>query len=309
MIKFISTRFFVPFLLMFFCLTTLNAQVVKIATYNIRMDAASDVKQGDGWKQRYIPLTQLIKYHDFDIFGSQEVLQNQLEDMLGQLNEYTYVGVGREDGAKKGEYAPIFYKKDKFQVLKSGTFWLSENTAAPNKGWDAVLPRICTWGLFRDLKTKKKFMFFNTHFDHVGVKARLESAKLIMAKIKEIGGTNIPAVLTGDFNVDQLSESYKVIDESGLLKDSFEMTDAPYALNGTFNNFRSNAITASRIDHIFLTKQFKVKRYGVLTDTYHTLDDSNVAFNPATAPKELKLQNSQARVPSDHYPVTIIVEF
>lgn len=290
-------------------MTVLNAQVVKIATYNIRMDAASDVKQGDGWKQRCIPLTQLIKYHDFDIFGSQEVLQNQLEDVLGQLNEYTYIGVGREDGIKKGEYAPIFYKKDKFQVLKSGTFWLSENTTAPNRGWDAVLPRICTWGLFKDLKTKKKFMFFNTHFDHVGVTARLESAKLIMAKIREIGGTSIPAVLTGDFNVDQLSESYKVIDESGLLKDSFEMTNAPYALNGTFNNFRSNAITASRIDHIFLTKQFKVKRYGILTDTYHTLDDSNVAFNPTTAPKELKLQNSQARVPSDHYPVTIIVEF
>ncbi|TKC09637.1 endonuclease/exonuclease/phosphatase family protein [Pedobacter frigoris] len=288
---------------------SLQAQILRVATYNIRLDAGSDVKQGDGWKQRYLPLTQLIKFHDFDIFGSQEVLHNQLEDMLTQLPEYTYTGIGREDGAQKGEYSPIFYKKDKFTLLKTGTFWLSENTTEPNKGWDAVLPRICTWGLFQEKKSKKKFMFFNTHFDHIGIKARQESAKLIMSKINEIGGTKVPAILAGDFNVDQNSDSYAVINNSGLLKDAFQLAKSPYIMNGTFNNFKANSITNSRIDHIFLTKQFKVNRYGVLTDTYRVLDNSQEAFNPATAPGEIKLQNSPARTPSDHYPVFIIVEF
>ena len=294
--------------ILLFCASA-RAQELKIATYNIRMDAASDIKQGDGWKQRQIPVTDLIKFHDFDIFGSQEVLHNQLEDMLLLLPEYSYIGIGREDGAEKGEYSPIFYKKDKFNVIKSGTFWLSENTKTPNKGWDAVLPRICSWGLFQDKKSNKKFMFFNTHFDHVGVKARQESAKLIMAKIKEIGGESIPAILTGDFNVDQNSDSFKVINEAGLLKDSFGLAKMKYALNGTFNNFKVNSATSSRIDHIFLTKQFKVKSYGVLTDNYRKLDNTEDVFNPATAPKEIQLQNSTAHTPSDHYPVMITTSF
>ena len=304
-----NKRFYLTLLILSIAFGSLQAQVLKIASYNVRLDASSDTKQGDGWKQRQIPLTQLIKYHNFDIFGSQEVLHNQLEDMLTQLPDYTYTGIGRDDGAKKGEYSPIFYKKNKFKLLKTGTFWLSENTTEPNKGWDAALPRICTWGLFQDIKSKKKFMFFNTHFDHIGVKARLESARLIMKKIQEIGGTKIPAILTGDFNVDQNSEGYAVINNSGLLKDAFQLAKEPYILNGTFNNFKVNSITNSRIDHIFLTKQFKVYRYGVLTDSYRVLDNAAEAFNPATAPGEIKLQNSPARTPSDHYPISVIVEF
>ncbi len=287
---------------------SLNAQTLKVATFNIRYDSEGDAKQGDGWQQRQIPLTQLVRFHDFDIFGAQEVLNNQLEDMLRLLPGYTYTGVGRDDGAKKGEYAPIFYKKDKFIVLKTGTFWLSEDTSKPNKGWDAVLPRICTWGLFQDKQSKKKFMFFNTHFDHVGVKARQESARLIMAKIREIGADKIPAILTGDFNVDQNSDSYAVINNSGLLKDAFGLAQLRYAATGTFNSFKANSVTNSRIDHIFLTKTFKVSRYGILTDTYRALENSTEAFNPANAPGEIKLQNSPARTPSDHYPVMIITE-
>ena len=295
-------------LLLLGTLSNASAQTLKLASFNIRYENEGDEKQGDGWKQRQLPLSQLIQFHDFDIFGAQEVLNGQLEDLLKLLPAYSATGVGRDDGMKKGEYAPIFYKKERFSALQTGTFWLSEDTSKPNKGWDAVLPRICTWGLFQDKKSKKKFMFFNTHFDHVGVKARQESAKLIMAKIKEIGKDQIPAVLSGDFNVDQNSDSYAVINNSGLLKDAFELADLKYAATGTFNSFKANSVTNSRIDHIFLTKNFKVSRYAVLTDTYRVLDHTGVAFNPANAPGEIKLQNSLARTPSDHYPVMIVTE-
>ena len=303
-----NKKCYLLFVLLLTTLPSLQAQILKVATFNIRYDSEGDIKQGDGWKQRQQPLTQLIKFHDFDIFGAQEVLNNQLEDMLGLLPGYSYTGVGRDDGLKKGEYAPIFFKTEKYNLLKSGTFWLSQDTSKPNKGWDAVLPRICTWGLFQDKKSKKKFMFFNTHFDHVGVTARKESAKLIMDKIREIGADKIPAILTGDFNVDQNSDSYAVINDSGLLKDAFTLVKSPYAATGTFNSFKANSLTNSRIDHIFLTKAFKVNRYGILTDTYRVLDNASVAFNPANAPGEIKLQNSPAKTPSDHYPVMIVVE-
>lgn len=106
-------------------------------------------------------MCRLIEFHGFDIFGSQEVLDGQLHDMLAQLPDYDYIGVGRDDGKTQGEYAPVFYKKERFRLLDEGHFWLSEITDRPNKGWDAALPRICTWGHFLDLQTKRRFWFFN----------------------------------------------------------------------------------------------------------------------------------------------------
>lgn len=283
----------------------LKAQELRLATYNIRLDAKSDGEQGNGWQQRKGALTQLIRFHDFDIFGAQEVLKNQLDDMLGDLSDYSYVGVGRDDGEEKGEFSPIFYKKGLFSLLKSGTFWLSEDMERPNKGWDAALPRICTWGLFQDKVTHKEFMFFNTHFDHVGVQARIESAKLIMAKVKEIGKDKLPAILTGDFNVDQYSEGYSTLAGSGLLSDAYETAAFRYALSGTFSGFNINAASTSRIDHVFLTYQFKVKRYGILTDTYKV---ENLVGDQVPA-SSVEDEVSLARLPSDHYPVMVVVAF
>lgn len=299
-------RIVLSFLFSLFILHVTHAQTYRIATYNVRLDAESDAKQGDGWAQRHPALTMLIKFHDFDIFGTQEVLHNQLQDMTRELPDYSYTGVGREDGKTKGEFSAIFYKKDKFKLIKSGTFWLSENTESPNKGWDAVLPRICSWGEFEDLESHNRFMFFNTHFDHVGTKARAESAKLILAKVKEIGA-ELPAILTGDFNVDQRNESYHLIHNSNFMEDAYELAPIKYAFNGTFNNFKSDVSTSSRIDHIFLTNDFNVKRYGILTDSYRVENLDAKAFSTPTAPKELKMKPSQARLPSDHYPVMVEV--
>ncbi len=168
---------------------------------------------------------------------------------------------------------------------------MSAITDRPNKGWDAALPRLCSWGQFTDNKSGFTFYFFNLHMDHIGVKARAESAKLVMAKIKEIAG-NAPTILTGDFNVDQNNESYTLINTSGFLKDVYDLAPVKYAWSGTFNNFESQTKTDSRIDHIFVTKGFTVSRYGILTDSYRTTENDTAT----------------TRMPSDHFPVMAVVE-
>lgn len=285
-----------------------SAQDLIIGTYNLRNDNQSDAKNGNGWARRYPVIAQLILFNDFDIIGTQEVLHNQLEDLLGQLPEYSSVGVGRDDGKTKGEYAPIFYKKDRFELLKSGNFWLSEQTEYPNKGWDAVLPRICSWGYFKDKKKKEKIWFFNLHMDHVGVEARKHSASLVLEKIKEMCGKDA-VILTGDFNVDQTHKSYELLANSGILSDSYMVARIRYALNGTFNAFKNNLYTNSRIDHIFVSKKLKVDRYGVLTDTYRTLAEDVKDVHVGDFPKEVFSKEAEARVPSDHFPVKVLLYY
>lgn len=286
-----------------------SAQKLNVASYNVRYDSSSDAEKGDGWKQRMPILCQLIKYNDFDFIGTQEVLQNQLNDMLGQLDDYSYIGAGRDDGKTQGEYVPIFYKKDKYNVIKSGHFWLSEHTEYANKGWDAAYPRICTWGQFTEKDSGFKFWFFNIHMDHIGEIAQFESAKLILAKIKELCG-NDPVVLTGDFNVDQTSESYEMLSATpSLIVDSYEVAKLRYALNGTFNDFQINLKTDSRIDHIFVSPAFSVEKYAVLTDTYRSEVENTAIINSDNSPKETSLKEYTARIPSDHYPVRAVLNY
>lgn len=285
-----------------------QAQKLNVASYNIRQANSGDTKAGNGWERRAPIVCQLIRFHDFDIFGSQEVYNSQLNDMLGLLPEYSYIGVGRDDGKTKGEYSPIFYKKDMFRLLKSGHFWLSENTDYPNRGWDAVLPRICTWGQFKDKRSGLRFWFFNLHMDHVGVEARRHSARLVLDKIKEMCGKD-PVILTGDFNVDQTHQSYAMLKDSGILEDSYLKAKINYTSNGTFNDYDPNLFTDSRIDHIFVSPMFGVERYGVLTDIYWTKKETGKAVNSGNFPKEVSLTDYEVRVPSDHYPVKVVLTY
>lgn len=276
---------------------------LKVASYNIRYDNPGDSL--DAWKYRKETVAELIQFHDFDVFGAQEVLHNQIEELSAALEGYSYIGVGRDDGKSAGEYSPIFYKEEKFKLLDNGTFWLSENTEKPNKGWDAALPRICTWGEFEDRNTGFRFYLFNTHFDHVGVQARKESARLILKKINEIG-EDAPVILTGDFNVDQADESYKLIHTSDRLTDSYERSPLKYGASGTFTGFNIHASTDHRIDHIFVTEHFKVLRHGILPDSYQGLVGNSTREDADHLPKEEVLPNKkQLRLPSDHYPVMV----
>jgi endonuclease/exonuclease/phosphatase family metal-dependent hydrolase len=252
------------------------SQTIIAGTFNLRYDNPNDT--GNLWKDRQPVAANLIRFHEFDIVGTQEGLKNQLDDLQSSLPEYAYYGVGRDDGKWKGEYSAIFYRRSRFSVLDSGDFWLSEHPEKPGFGWDARINRICSWVKMKEKSTSKMFYVFNVHFDHRGVQARKESSKLIIQKIKTIAG-NQPVVLTGDFNGGHESEWYVFINTSNLLKDALLQADKPYINNGSFNNFRTGNPSKEIIDHIFITPQFSVKRYGILTDTYH------------------------GKFPSDHYPV------
>lgn len=275
-------------------------------SYNIRYDNPGDVEKGNSWQQRVPVIAGLIRFHEFDVLGTQEAFHHQLLDLQKLLPNYAYVGCGRNDGKEAGEHAAIFFRKEKFTLEQSGTFWLSQTPEQPGKGWDADLPRICTWAKLRKNDGGRVLFVFNTHFDHRGVQARLESAKLIVSRIKEIAKDE-PVILTGDFNVDQTSESYRSLHDSGILSDSFETATDRYALNGTANAFRPDSKTESRIDHVFHTKQLKPVRYGVLTDTYRTPAPDSKESQSGNFPGEVKFSNFEARLPSDHFPV--LVEF
>ncbi|WP_106829533.1 endonuclease/exonuclease/phosphatase family protein [Parabacteroides pacaensis] len=274
-----------------------------VATYNLRNANAGDSARGNGWGDRCPVIAQMVQYQDFDIFGTQECFLHQLKDLKAALPGYEYIGAGRDDGKEGGEHAAIFYRTDKFDLIKKGDFWLSETPEKPSKGWDAVLPRICSWGHFKCKDTGFEFLFFNLHMDHIGKQARVESAYLVQDKMKELG-EGLPAILTGDFNVDQTHSSYKAFVSKGVLCDSYEVCDQRYALNGTFNSFNPNNYTTSRIDHIFLSPVFHVKKYGVLTDTYRKVKkEGEEKANVTDSPEEITVKRYEARTPSDHFPV------
>ncbi|MCW3808002.1 endonuclease/exonuclease/phosphatase family protein [Plebeiibacterium marinum] len=285
-----------------------QAEEITVGSFNIRYHNSGDSIQGNGWEQRCPVVCNLIRFNDFEVLGAQEVLHDQLLDMLQGLPGYDYVGVGRDDGKTKGEYAPIFFQKEKCKVLKSGHFWLSEITDRPNKGWDAALPRICTWARFKDKVTGFEFFCFNLHMDHIGVEARKNSAKLVLNKITEMS-PHIPVVLTGDFNVDQNSPNYAILEGSHLLNDCYKVAKVCYALNGTFNGFHINTKTESRIDHVFVSPDFKVERYGILTDTYRTQVAESTPQQNGNFPKEVSLTKYESRTPSDHFPVKVVLSY
>ena len=281
---------------------------MNVATYNLRLSNLGDSLEGNGWGQRAPYVAKLIQYHEFDIFGTQEGKYHQLEDLKAMMPEYEYIGVGRDDGARGGEYAAIFYKPERFELLDSGNFWLSTDTTRPNKGWDAECIRVCTWGKFHDKIADKTFVYYNLHMDHIGVVARAESAKLILEKIKAMPEKH-PVMLSGDFNVDQNNESYMLLQNSGVMADAYTTADLVYANNGTFNAFETDGMTDERIAHIFLSPEFKVKKYGILTDTYRAaLEDTAATIETANFPKEVSIKKYTARTPSDHFPVAIRVE-
>ncbi len=245
---------------------------LRVMTFNIRFD-----NPGDGvnaWPNRKQKAADVIRFHKADIIGVQEALLSQLKDLETLVKDIAWCGVGRTDGKEAGEHSAILYRKSRFQLLKTDTFWLSETPSVPGiKLLDAALPRIVTWAKFKDRSTGRQFFAFNTHFDHVGQRARVASSALILKKIAEIAGKS-PYFLTGDFNVVSENEAYKtLVDGTPAVK----LADARTAsINGhfggdsTWNAFKELE-PGRTIDYIFVRPDIKVLEHGYLSDRWNGL--------------------------------------
>lgn len=245
-----------------------SQESLNIITFNIRYNTSID--SANSWPFRKDLVAGQIAFHEADLVGVQEALNNQMEDLNQLLKNYASIGVGRKDGNTNGEYAAIFYNTQRLKMLDNATFWLSETPEKTGAtGWDAALPRIVTWGLFEDVETGKKFYVFNTHFDHMGKIARKESAKLLMEKVTEIAKNN-PAIITGDFNATLKDEPIKLITDKSNpnhFTDSREINKTThYGPDWTFNNFIINNPDKKRIDFIFIKNGITVLKHATLAE-------------------------------------------
>ena len=263
--RFLATGIFLFLILA----VTVFGQVKKnrsfnVICYNIRMNTPED--GANAWPLRKDKVAGLLKFHQADIFNVQEALPEQMDDLTASFPDFGHVGVGRDDGIRKGEHMAVFYRKERFDKVTDGMFWLNETPTKPGLGWDALCNRTVTWIKLKDKITKKSFYVFNTHFDHRGNKAREESSKLILNSIKEINKENLPLILTGDFNLVKTSVPIQLIlKELNDAKD--KSVSLPYGPEGTSGGFEIKVLPR-KIDFIFINDKVKVLRHGVLSDSF-----------------------------------------
>lgn len=261
----------------------ISAQPCKLMTYNIRLDVASDGP--NAWEHRRSFLMDQIRFYDPDIFGIQEGLPHQVKQMQEGLADYDSEGAGRE-GKGKGESTHVFFKRAKYALEKSQTFWLSPTPDVVSMGWDAACLRVCTAVLLWDKKTKRRFWIFNTHLDHMGEQARANSVELILEKIKSFNPRQWPVIFMGDLNA--TPDSPVISKLKSVMNDSRSVSQAaPFGPDGTFNGFEFDEPVTQLIDYIFVSKTPKltVRKYAVLSDSRNL------------------------RYPSDHLPVFVEIDF
>ncbi|MEZ4828879.1 MAG: endonuclease/exonuclease/phosphatase family protein [Bacteroidia bacterium] len=253
----------------------------RVMTFNIRLNVASD--STNAWPHRTDLVESMVRYHGADLIGVQEALENQMVDLKQMLPDFGAHGIARDTSLQWGEYSAIFYRRSRFELLDGTTFWLSESPEMASRGWDAALNRIVTWAKFRDRFTDKVFFHFNTHFDHRGVEARENSARLILDKIAEINPDGLPVILTGDFNLTPADSPYSIItqnDPDKNLKDSFFESLTPHhGPVSTWSGFSFPGEGDKRIDYIFVRNRVVVLKHATLSDSW------------------------SGRYPSDHLPV------
>lgn len=263
-------RFFITIIVLALCQFSFAQKTgsLNVATFNIRYANPND--GANVWDNRKDWVCQSMDFFDVDVFGAQEVIASQLADMVERLPDYAHVGIGR-NGGTEGEFCPVFYKKTLFELMDDGTFWLSETPEKVNsQGWDAALPRIVTWVKLKVKSSGKEFYFFNTHFDHRGRRAQLESAKLLKQRIKTIVG-DLPFVVTGDFNFSPSFEAYAILTEKGKptdidIIDTKGIAERGYGPSYTFNGFALEPDKGrERIDYVFCSNEVSVHKH-------HTFD-------------------------------------
>ena len=253
--------------------SSIDKETLRVITFNIRYNEPRDGV--NAWSNRKTKVADVIRFHKADLVGVQEAQHNQLQDLEKLLPDFAWCGIGR-DGENKGEFSAILYRKSRFKLLETQTFWLSETPEkAGSKGWDADYPRIVTWAKFQDKQTKKTFYHFNTHFDHIGKQARTESAKFLLAQIPKIAGKSL-FVVTGDFNAKEDTNIYQIL--TGKLEPAnFKLNDARYVSqnghfggNSTFSAFKE-LIPDNRIDYVFVREGVKVLEHAILSDRWDGL--------------------------------------
>jgi endonuclease/exonuclease/phosphatase family metal-dependent hydrolase len=255
---------------------------VKLMSYNIRYDITTS--NASPWTERHDAISSQIKRFDLDLIGMQEVLVHQRDQLLSDLAGYASVGVGRDDGINAGEFSPIFYKKERYRLLNSETFWLSPTPEIPSKGWDAALNRICTYAQFLDVQSKDTFWVFNTHFDHVGETARMKSSELILQKIIDVTkGINQAVIFCGDLNLNDDHPTISFL--QAQIKDALLVAkQVKTNMNRTFNNFDLTTPASKRIDYIFTNEKVSILSFETIVEPY------GVSY------------------PSDHFPIFTTLE-
>lgn len=246
---------------------------IRVMSFNIRTIAVENDPL-NRWINRKEFVIDVIKHYDADLIGFQEVKPSQYTYLQEQLTEYNYYGVERS-GLGYDEYAAVFYKKARFELLEEGTFWLSETPDVVSKGWDANIHRVCSWVKLKDLNADKEIYLYNTHFDHQGELARANSVTLLLERI----GDKKNVIVTGDFNLSENSDLYNNLVATVLNDSKYLAPETARDTGGTFNGFGTRNDTLP-IDFILLTgNDFIVNNYVIIRD------------------------NREGYYPSDHYPL------
>ncbi len=242
---------------------------LKVMSFNIRYDNPGD--KNNNWKYRRDRAANAILFYAPDVVGTQEVLHNQLEDLDKRIGStYAHVGVGREDGKQKGEYAALWFNRNRFDLLDSGNFWLSENPElAGSKGWDGACERIATWAILRDRKSDTELLVMNTHLDHVGPMARKLGAELLRHRADSLAAGR-PVVVTGDFNSEPSSEVVAQLTSASdprALTDSRAAAPLVYGPAWSFHDFgKLKYDERELIDYVFV-RGLGVESFGVMAET------------------------------------------
>ncbi len=260
-----------------------GGQTVRLMTYNLRLDVASD--SADAWPNRRDFVVGLIRFHAPDIFGVQEGLPHQIDFLQKNLPGYGSEGTGREGGGR-GESTHVFFDRSRFSLTEAHTFWLSPTPDSVSMGWDAACLRVCTAVLLKEKGSKRRFWVFNTHLDHVGETARRNGIDLILKKMAALNPQKLPVILMGDLNSEPGSAVVSRLKNEML--DTREASEQPpFGPSGTFNGFRFGESVMKLIDYIFVSRSPRVlvKKHAVLSDS-----------------KDL-------HYPSDHLPVFAEIQF
>jgi len=241
-----------------------NPSTLTLLSFNIRYNNPQDGI--NAWPNRKALAADVFRKNEVDFAGLQEALIGQIEDLQAQLPDYAWIGLGRDDGKRKGEFSPIFYRKDRFEAMREGTFWLSETpTVAGSKSWDAAITRVATYGVFRDKRSGQRFFVINTHFDHKGEQSRQQSAKLLIKQIRKLS-LGLPVVLTGDFNSPETSPALQTLTTDSFvpLRNARHHSHLPHAGGeNTFNGWGKTPQPAP-IDFILLGPGFRVQQHAYL---------------------------------------------